>query len=168
MPELFSKDRLQPSLLDRLRDDHPTSATESIENRAISVRQLREAVRRDLGFLFNATHLAAVQDLSAYPEVARSTLNYGIPDLAGRQASTIDRGAVARDIRAAIGLFEPRLLAASLKVQVTLNPGGSDPNALRFDIESDLWAEPLPLRLRLRTEMNLEDAEAVVREVSGP
>jgi type VI secretion system protein ImpF len=29
-------------------------------------------------------------------------------------------------------------------------------NAMTFDIEGDLWAQPLPLRLYLRTELDLE------------
>jgi len=169
MAELTSKDRLQPSLLDRLRDDEPLNPEESADRRVLSHGQLRDSVKRDLACLLNATHLAAVQDLHDFPDVERSTINYGIPDLAGRPASTIETGALARLIKRAITLFEPRLLGPSLKVQVTVNPDGHDPNALRFDIESELWAQPLAVRLRLRAELDLEDGETSVFEtaVSG-
>lgn len=166
MGELTPKDRLQPSLLDRLTDDDPTSRVEGPDQRVLSLARLRESVRRDLGFLLNATHLAAVRDLRDYPEVERSTLNYGIADLAGRPASTIDRGALVRLVRRAILDFEPRLLGPSLKVHITVNPDKSDPNALRFDVEADLWSQPLPLRLHLRTDLSLEDGEAQVTEVA--
>jgi type VI secretion system protein ImpF len=164
--DLTPKDRLQPSLLDRLTDNDPTSSVESPEQRVLSPSKLRDSVRRDLGFLLNATHLAAVCDLRAYPEVERSTLNFGIADLAGRPGSTIDRAAVTRAVRRAILDFEPRLLGPSLKVQVKVQPEHYDPNALRFDIEADLWSQPLPLRLHLRTELNLENGEARVTELT--
>jgi type VI secretion system protein ImpF len=164
--DLTPKDRLQPSLLDRLTDDDPTSRVEGPDERVLSLTKLRESVRRDLASLLNATHLAAVLDLRDYPEVQRSTLNYGIADLAGRAASAIDRVALARLLRRAILDFEPRLLAASLKVHVTVDPDKRDPNALRFHVEADLWSQPLPVRLHLRTEMSLEDGEARVSEVS--
>ena len=36
-----------------------------------------------------------------------------------------------------------------------------------FDIEAELWAQPLPLRLFLRTELDLETGEVAVAEVAG-
>lgn len=164
MGELTSKDRLQPSLFDRLTDDEPGTRVEPLEKRVLSLARLRESVRRDLGSLLNATHLAAMQELSDFPDAERSTINYGIPDVAGRPSSTIDRGALARAVRQAIVNFEPRLLRNTVKVAVEVDPSGFGPNTLRFDIEADLWSHPLPLRLRLWTNLNLEDGEAVVQD----
>jgi type VI secretion system protein ImpF len=162
-----SLDRLQPSLLDRLTDDEPGSRTESREWRGMSAAALRESVRRELSVLLNATHLGAVVDLTPFPEVADSTLNYGVPDLAGRTASTLDRAALARAIRRAITLFEPRLLKSSLRVELTIQSDQHDRNAVHLDIEADLWAQPVPLRLRWRADLNLEDGEARVADASG-
>lgn len=167
MAELTPTERLQPSLLDRLTDDEPTSRVEGPDKRVLSLARLRESVRRDLGFLLNATHLAAIQDLHEYPDVERSTLNYGIPDLAGRPASTIDPGTIGRLIRRAILDFEPRLLGHTLKVQVNVNPERFSPNALRIEIEAQLWSQPVPLRLRWRADLSLEDGEAQVHEATG-
>jgi type VI secretion system protein ImpF len=36
-----------------------------------------------------------------------------------------------------------------------------------FTIEAELWAQPLPLRLFLRTELDLETGEVKVAEVAG-
>ena len=58
MPELTPKERLQPSLLDRLTDDAPHRRTESREQRVLSLAQLRESVMRDLAWLLNTEHLA--------------------------------------------------------------------------------------------------------------
>ncbi|HXX69259.1 MAG TPA: type VI secretion system baseplate subunit TssE [Polyangiaceae bacterium] len=167
MAELTPTERLQPSLLDRLTDDEPTVKVEGPDKSVLSMARLRESVRRDLGFLLNATHLAAIQDLQDYPDAERSTLNYGIPDLAGRPASTVDAGSVARVVRRAILDFEPRLLGPSLKVQVTVSPEQFATNALRLDIEAQLWSQPVPLRLRWRADLSLEDGEAQVLETAG-
>ena len=55
MAESLSRDRLYPSLLDRLVDDDPGRATEPREARAVSLQKLRDNVLRDLNWLFNAT-----------------------------------------------------------------------------------------------------------------
>jgi type VI secretion system protein ImpF len=165
--ELAPKERIQPSLLDRLTDDEPEKKRESADKRVLTVERLGEYVRRDIGFLLNSTHLAAVQDLGDYPEVERSTLNYGIPDFAGRTASTVDRAALAKSIRRAILEFEPRLLRKTVRVEVVVEGGQEgkhSPNALRFHIEADLWCQPVPLRMYLRTDLNLEDGEARVTQ----
>jgi type VI secretion system protein ImpF len=69
LPELTHKERLQPSLLDRLTDDEPDKQVESREQRVFSLARLREAVLRDVAWLLNTTNLEAGADLSAYPEV---------------------------------------------------------------------------------------------------
>jgi type VI secretion system protein ImpF len=164
--ELTPKERLQPSLLDRLTDDEPDKRQETPDKRVLSPQRLRESVRRDLTWLLNTPNLSTVEDLSEYPEVERSTVNFGIPDLAGRTASSIDTANLIRLIRRAISDFEPRLLRNTVKVQIVVDPEQQNPNAMSFGIEADLWSQPLPLRLYLRTELNLEDGEARVTEVT--
>ena len=166
MAELIPSERLQPSLLDRLTDEEPEQLQESGEKRVLSWQRLRDSVRRDLASLLNTANLESVRDLSEYPEVERSTLNFGIPDLTGKTASSLDATALVRVIRNAILQFEPRLLRNSVKVQVVRSES-HDANAICFAIEADLWAQPLPLRLYLRTELNLEDGEARIMEVAG-
>ncbi|MGC4088546.1 MAG: type VI secretion system baseplate subunit TssE [Polyangiaceae bacterium] len=166
MAELTPKERLQPSLLDRLSDDEPDRTRESREKRVLSPQRLRESVRRDLTWLLNNTHLATVQDLDPFPQVEQSTLNYGMPDLAGKTASTVDSAALEKAIRRAIWEFEPRLLKESVRVKAVVNEKRMDHNALCFTIEADLWAQPLPLRLFLRTDVDLETGNVVVNEAT--
>ncbi len=63
MAELTSSERLQPSLLDRLTDFEPTKNVESRDRSILSLHEIRQAVLRDLGWLFNTSNLAAVVDL---------------------------------------------------------------------------------------------------------
>ncbi|MFN5622686.1 MAG: type VI secretion system baseplate subunit TssE, partial [Planctomyces sp.] len=51
MAELTTQDRLQPSLLDRLIDHEPQQTQESRDKRVLSLKKLREAVVRDIGWL---------------------------------------------------------------------------------------------------------------------
>jgi type VI secretion system protein ImpF len=164
MAELTQKERLQPSLLDRLTDDDREQRQESRDKRIISPARLRECVRRDLTWLLNTTHLAALQDLTEEPEVQRSVLNYGIPDFAGRTASTMDVRTMERLIARVIADFEPRLLKRSVKVRVIADAEKMSHNAMCFQIEAELWAQPLPLRLFLRTEIDLENGAVTVAD----
>jgi type VI secretion system protein ImpF len=167
MAELTPKERLQPSLLDRLTDDDPERATESREARVLSPARLREFVRRDLAWLFNATHLGALQSLDDFPLVARSVLNYGIPDLAGRTASSVASGELEQMIRQAILDFEPRLDRNSVRVRLVVDEHQMNHNALSFDVEAELWAQPLPLHLFLRTAVDLEGGKVDVVDQGG-
>ena len=156
--------RLLPCLLDRLTDDEPDVRDEPAEARVFSVERLRESVRRDLSWLFNAVSLETVEDLSRYPEVERSTLNFGIPDLTGKPVSTIDRVALAGRLRRAIWDFEPRPVRQTVSVRPAPAPRTHGPSTLAFTIEAELWAQPHPVRFLLRTELNLESGHACVTD----
>jgi type VI secretion system protein ImpF len=165
--ELTAKERLQPSLLDRLTDDEPDNPQESREKRVLSPLRLRDSVRRDLSWLFNSVHLSTVQELEDYPHVQRSTLNYGFPDLAGRTVSTVDTAMMERTMRRVIWDFEPRLLRNSVKVKLVADPDKMGHNAMSFTIEADLWSQPVPMRLYLKTELDLEDGTVKLSEVGN-
>lgn len=167
MAELSPKERLQPSLLDRLTDNEPERKVESRDLRVLSPQRLRESVRRDLTWLFNSVHLAAVRDLSGFPEAERSTLNYGLPDLSGKPSSGLQAQALEKLIRRCIWDFEPRLVKQSVRVKLMQDKNSFGPNALCLLIEAELWAQPLPLRLFLRTDLNLETGEVAVSDVTG-
>ena len=165
MAELTYKERLQPSLLDRLTDDNRESTEESRLDRVLSPSRLRECVRRDLAWLFNTTNLACLESgIADYPLVEQSTLNYGLPDLTGRTASSINVAVVERLLRAAIWNFEPRLVRDSVRVKLDVHAGEMTHNAMTFSIEAELWAQPLPLRLFLKTDLDLESGIATIEE----
>jgi type VI secretion system protein ImpF len=167
MADLTQKDRLQPSLLDRLTDNDPERKQESRDARVLSPSRLRECVRRDLVWLMNTTHLRSTQDLDDYPLVARSVLNFGLPDLAGRSSSTVEAGVLEQAIRKVILDYEPRLVARSLRVKLAVDDSQMNHNSMTFDIEAELWAQPLPLRLFLRTAVDLETGTIDVIDQGG-
>lgn len=168
MAELIPKERLQPSLLDRLTDAEPEKQQEPREKRVLSPRQLRKSVIRDLEWLLNASDLASVQDLSGCPEVIDSVINYGLPDLAGKNVSGLDAGALERMLRRAILRFEPRILRDSLRIRVVADEALMSHNAIQFDIEGELWGQPMPQQLYLKTEVDLEGGAFEVAERGIP
>jgi type VI secretion system protein ImpF len=157
-------ERLKPSLLDRLTDDEPTETREAIRLRFASARSLRESVVRDLGWLLNSVRLSSVQDLAAYPYAARSALNFGLPDLAGRTLTSIDVPALEVELREAIINYEPRLVPESVAVAVRETSTDLGINSMQFTIEAMLMAYPAPLALCLRTEIDLETGDVSVAE----
>ena len=165
MAELTPQERLQPSLLDRLTDEEPDKSVESREQRVLSIRRLRDLVLRDLAWLFNTTNLQVGQDLSDFPEVQRSVLNYGVPELTGRTISSMDIVHVERRIHDAIRQFEPRILPNTLRVNVAINEQEMSQSALSFEIIGELWAQPLPQQLYLKTEIDLELGDVQVSEI---
>lgn len=164
MAELTPRERLQPSLLDRLTDKAPGSKNESRDHRVLSMQKLRDAVLRDLAWLLNTGQLETTEDLEAYPEVGKSVLNYGIPDISGLSISGVDTASFERAVRDAIIKFEPRISADSVHVTVVRDGTQMNRNAMVFNIEGQLWAEPTPMALYLKTELDLETGSVSVRE----
>jgi type VI secretion system protein ImpF len=167
--ELTTKEKLQPSLLDRLTDDAPDQKLESRDQRVISPRKLREFVLRDLAWLMNSGCLATADErIEQYPLIAESVLNFGLPSLAGCYASSIKVAELEKAVRKAILDFEPRILAKSLEVRARAEEGRMALNALTFEIEGELWAQPVPERLLVRTEIDLETGHvSVIEEPAG-
>ncbi len=164
MADLTPQERLQPSLLDRLTDKAPDSRSESRDRRVLSMRMLRQAVLRDLAWLLNTGHLETTDDLEPYPQVRDSVLNYGLPDITGISASSADTSALERAVKKAIAMFEPRIAPDSLRVSVARDESTMGRNAMVFTIEGQLWAEPTPMTLFLKTEVDLETGDVAVSD----
>jgi type VI secretion system protein ImpF len=127
-----------------------------------SLKEIRACVKRDLDWLLNASQYAPQEDLDGYPDVACSVINYGMPDLTGKTVSGFDQRHMERLLKQVILNFEPRIIRNTLTVSVIADKTLFDHNALVFEIEGELWAEPQPLHLHLRTEFELEDGNVSV------
>lgn len=168
MPELTQQERLQPALLDRLTDKEPEATQESRNQRVLSVRELRECVLRDLVWLLNTENWGNAEALAQYPAVASSVLNYGMPSLTGYTSNDIDVRRLERQLRQAIVDFEPRIIASSVSVRIQVDAERMNQNALVFEIEGELWADPMPIHLFMQTEVDLETGSVRLNESRGP
>lgn len=166
MSGLKGRERLQPSLLDRLTDDAPNQRRESFDQQSLSLQQLRQAVLRDLAWLFNTTNLEAVDDISGYPRAVKSTLNFGIPGFAGMIEVGSRLEGLERRLADAIIAYEPRIRSETLRVRTRAMANEANAS-LVFEIEGELWAQPLPVPLYLETAIEVETRLAVVKDMKG-
>lgn len=168
MADLLPQDRLQPALLDRLEDDDPAHSVEPVENRVLSRTALREAVLRDLTWLLNTPRPAPEEGLAGWPEAERSVLNFGLPSFSGVQASTLDISVLERAVHDALVMFEPRILADTLRVEALQQDSILDwHNVISMRINATVWAQPVPLELMLRTQVDLETGQVEIHEISA-
>lgn len=148
-------ERLQPSLLDRLTDEEPTKTVETRAHRVIDLDKLRDIVRRDLAWLLNTTNFASTTELDRYPNVAKSVINYGIPDTAGQRITDLRGRGIEDVLKRAILAFEPRIMANTLKVSYSETKDGDSTAVIAFDVRGQLWAQPIPLELFIRSEVDV-------------
>lgn len=168
MAELTPQERLQPALLDRLTDDEPGIRAEPREQRVMSRTRIRQAVLRDLAWLFNAIRPGAEIDFEAAPQARRSVLNYGLPALSGTSASLLEAADLEKRVREAIKDFEPRILPDTLRVRALVDENAlAHHNVVGIEIHGQLWAQPVPLELLVRTEIDLETGKVEIAELAG-
>jgi type VI secretion system protein ImpF len=159
MAEQIPIERLQPCLLDRLTDDEPEKREEGRSQRVISLQKYRRGVLRDLEWLFNAYAWLKFEDgtseLDDYPEAMRSVINFGTRQLCGLTAPNMER--LREELAEALRVFEPRLSAHNLTIRADL-----ERNLVTFDVEGELWANPLPEHLHLKTTVDLETGQCLL------
>lgn len=140
----------------------PNAMIESNQHRIVSMRRLRECVLRDVATLLNALNLETHLDLERYPHVQRSVLNYGMRSLAGLSAAAVDPVKTAAGIEEAIRRFEPRL--RKVHVAPEAREGRQDGHQLSFRIDAELWGQPVPQQLVLRTSIETDTGNVVVSD----
>lgn len=151
-------ERLQPSLLDRLTDDEPTNPKESRDSRVIDLRRLREIIQRDLSWLLNTFDNATIIDGERYPNAAHSVLAFGVREVSGEYSTGARALLIRESIQKAIEKFEPRILPGTLNVLLR-DSGGMGQTIVTFDIAAEMWAQPLPMELYLRSQVDMTTGE---------
>jgi len=185
------KQRLNPTLFDKLvadldltggRQDEAEAAKASLTITRDALKAyipnieqfnetaLRATVRRELAWLLNTVSLESLVDLTRYPEVRTSVLNYGVADLTGKAASVTALNVRGNRIREAILAFEPRLARGSVAVTArNLSEADGAPdarldNAVAFDIHGDVTAAVQPMPVRFVTEVEIDTGAATLRD----
>lgn len=153
MARSLSETTITNSVLDRLIDLEPDTRMENTLSRAQSVRLLRAAVRRDLEWLLNTRRIASLQEES-WPEIHRSMLAFGLPDMSSlSMATAADRGRLTRQVAAAIAVFEPRLADVRVSLAETSDPSRKE---VRMRIEAMLRMDPVPEAISFDTVLELK------------
>jgi type VI secretion system protein ImpF len=155
------EDRIQPCLFDRLIDENPEIKRDTMAERAISIKRYREGVLRDIAWLMNSKAHLESEDITSFGEVARSVLNFGVPDLCGQLAGGVDLASIEGRFLEAIKAFEPRIIPETLTIKAVRGGETLGPNMLAFEIRGDLWASPVPEQLHIKTHIDMETGQCV-------
>jgi len=161
MPAAAPIERLQPCLFDRLIDDDTDQKLESRAQRIISLTRYKEGVLRDLIWLLNCSAHMEEEGLDEFPEVEKSVFNFGKRGLSGLVASSVDADELEDEIIRAIRTFEPRIVPETLSVQA-VRSDHRNPNILAFEISGELWAQPFPEKLFIKTALDIENGSVAL------
>jgi type VI secretion system protein ImpF len=136
-----ARETILPSVLDRLLDDEPDQRQERPKPTAQLVRDLRDAVIRDVSALLNARR-AWPPPPPELDELRQSVVDFGIPDFTGADLSSADaREAFRREVEDTIRRYEPRF--KTVHVELIRGDDASD-RTLRLRIDALVHADPVP------------------------
>ena len=138
--------KVKQSFLDRILDeDRPATWSASADLK-------RKHVLRDLDWLLN-TRRTAVTVPEALTELRQSLFRYGLPDISSLSSDSPESGRqLARNVKEAIELFEPRLSGVRVSVSESA-PGGR--KEIRFKVKATLEMEPNPERVVFDTVLEI-------------
>jgi type VI secretion system protein ImpF len=109
----------------------------------------------------NTVALESSVDLTPYPDVATSILNFGLPDMARRSLDESMLEIVRRDIERAVRRYEPRLAPDTVNV---IREGLLEEGALkvRFLVQADLLCDPARVPVEFVADVDLDTAKVQV------
>ncbi|WP_322047522.1 type VI secretion system baseplate subunit TssE [Paraburkholderia sp. J67] len=153
---------LMPTLLDRLADSAPHRQHEAPGEYAVTRNQMRDIIQRDLAYLLNTTNLGETLDSGQFPLVAKSTINYGVPPLAGSHVATRKWEDIQREVRQAILNFEYRLIPGELVIERLEGEEDGHYGNLSFEIRGMIRMDPYPLEFMVQSTLDLQTSQLSV------
>ena len=131
MSRLDNEIRVTPSIVDRLIDLEPRQSQEPPKSRSTSLRELKQAVRRDLEWLLNTRCFTEEGD-GRLEELKKSVAYYGLPDFTGVSAKNhLEQKRMTKAIESTLKIFEPRFI--DLKVTLARLNIEPTPEPVTFD-----------------------------------
>ena len=162
MSEWEQVDRVLPCLLDRLtfkkKGDDSSQANSPFRVGGITVREFRQAVLRDLRWLFNTPTHTPGEALYEFSEVADSVINFGTRDITGVCLTDIDERSLELELKKSIIRFEPRIKPSSLSLKATKvkDTYSNSGNKIVLELRGILDIPPVPDEISAKTEIDLE------------
>lgn len=153
-----------PTLFDRLCDDAPSDLSEPDTVYTASRSRMREIILRDLAQLLNTTESLRKEDAQSFPEVASSSVNYGVAPMAGGYLSEKKWVDIESMIRTAIERFEPRLMKETLVVRpIQKAETEGHYNVLLFEISGHIRMTHYPIEFTVQSSVDLENSRIELR-----
>ncbi len=158
MARLDEEVRINLSVLDRLVDFEPEAKAEPPLSRSKALRQVKQALRRDLEWLLNTRRVFQVPP--EMPLLSDSLLAYGLPDLTTMTVkSTEDQRDLGLALESTLRRFEPRLE----DVVVSVVSSAALDRAFRFKIEARLKIDPVPEPISFDTTLQVGSGTFAVK-----
>ena len=145
--------------VDIREDGERVLAPRRVTTRApINETELRRLVGSDISALLNTVNLDSVEDLANAPEVRKSILNFGFPDLASISIDENKVLGVAKQLETALRDFEPRLAPQSIKVRRDETVSAEE-LGVRFLVSAELRADPVDVPMEFIAELELDSGK---------
>ncbi len=137
---------------------------QSSPRNAVHERVLRAELAADLDALVNTVNLEASIDLDDFPEVQKSILNFGMPDLSALTMESSEANLVGQQLEQALKNFESRLLGESIAVsgEVQQDEVGS---RLAFKIKADMHATPSDVPIEFLADFEAFSGQGKLRGI---
>ncbi|BBO17377.1 type VI secretion system baseplate subunit TssE [Candidatus Brocadia pituitae] len=130
---------LQTSILDRLIDREPEVPSESVQNRSLSISQIKASVKRDLENLLNSRRIL-IEPPQSYRELIDSVYTYGLRDFTSKNPKSPSLKQQLRyELEKTISQFESRLK----NVSIHFEEHSPDRQSLKFRISALMVVEPI-------------------------
>jgi len=125
-----------------------------LKRTTLSEAAVVETVRSDLIALLNTVHLDSALPLDDAPNVRRSILNYGFPDLVSRTLESNRTRDIGGEIEQVLKRHEPRLDPGSIRVEREKSDDKAAFPTLRFFVSASVRAHPIDLPLEFIAEVD--------------
>jgi type VI secretion system protein ImpF len=176
------KDRLSPPLMYAFRGAHAAKdAKKKLDLRdeagdriiasrratargAITETLLRREVALDLAALMNTIALESSIDLNAHNHVRKSVLNFGFPDLVHRSIDELSTNDIAKELRAVLTHYEPRLLPESIQVARDSTVDKAELK-IRFIVNAELSCEPLNVPVEFIADVEFDSGKILINRL---
>jgi type VI secretion system protein ImpF len=163
MATLPTDQPLLPSVLDRLLDDEPDIRRDPAQSPHQLLREVKQAVRRDLQNLLN-TRRRCLPLPPNLTELEESLVNYGMPDFTEvNMGSGEGRQRLRQILEEVIRRCEPRFKTVSVQLLESEDPLD---RTLRFRVDALLYAVPAPEPVAFDTTLETATGTVEVRGVS--
>jgi type VI secretion system protein ImpF len=130
----------------------------------ISESELRKLVNSDLLALLNTTNLDSAEDLSDAPEVRKSILNFGFPDLASHSIDERSMSDISHEIETTLATFEPRLTKSSIKARRDDSIAAAELR-VRFRVSAELRVQPVSVPVEFTAEVELDSGKVRIERL---
>ncbi len=155
---------LLPSVLDRLMDDDPGATREPPRGRDQVLREIKEAVRRDIENLLN-TRRRLFAWSPEMKELVRSVVSYGVPDVNGAALGATEAiEEFRRLLQTVLRQYEPRFKTVEVRPLTNAEPLD---RTLRFRIDALLRVDPAPEPVAFDSTLEPGAGGFAVRGVRG-